>query len=177
MHIEQLSPFAGRVTDINLSHVTPAQAESIKNAMDQHGVLVFPGQHIGQDEQIAFAKSLGPLELGFRKIKTGGHRLKYNELADISNVTVEGEVAGRDHNKNAFSVWFAGAGIRGGTTHGSTDDLGLNAVENRVSVPDWHATMLHLLGLDHEQLFVLDNGLKEKLTGVQAARVVREIFK
>ena len=62
MHIEQLSPFAGRVTDINLSHVTPAQAESIKKAMDQNGVLVFPGQHIGQDEQIAFAKSLGPLE-------------------------------------------------------------------------------------------------------------------
>ena len=84
--------------------------------------------------------------------------------------------AGRDHNKNAFSVWFAGAGIKGGTTHGSTDDLGLNAVENRVSVPDWHATMLHLLGLDHEQLFILDNGLKEKLTGVQAARVVKEIF-
>ena len=85
--------------------------------------------------------------------------------------------AGRDHNKNAFSVWFAGAGIRGGTTFGSTDELGLNAVEDRVSVPDWHATMLNLLGLDHDQLFVLDNGLKQKLTGVQEARVVNAIMK
>lgn len=85
--------------------------------------------------------------------------------------------AGRDHNKNAFSVWLAGAGIQGGVTHGSTDELGLNAVEDRVSVPDWHATMLHLLGLDHNQLFVLDNGLKEKLTGVVEARVVKEILK
>ncbi|MEO8272403.1 MAG: DUF1501 domain-containing protein, partial [Aureliella sp.] len=84
--------------------------------------------------------------------------------------------AGRDHNKNAFSLWMAGAGIRGGTTYGSTDELGLNAVEDRVSVPDWHATMLHLLGLDHDQLFVLDNGLKEKLTGVLDARVVKEIM-
>ena len=85
--------------------------------------------------------------------------------------------AGRDHNKNAFSVWMAGAGIRGGTTYGSTDELGLNAVGNRVSVPDWHATMLHLLGLNHEQLFVLDNGLKEKLTGVLEAHVVKGIMK
>lgn len=99
MNIEQLSPFAGRVTDINLSDVSSSQVEFIKQAMDQHGVLVFPGQHIGQDEQIAFAKALGPLELGFRKIKAGAHRLKYNELADISNVTFDDEVAARDHSK------------------------------------------------------------------------------
>ncbi|MBL8817947.1 MAG: DUF1501 domain-containing protein [Planctomyces sp.] len=85
--------------------------------------------------------------------------------------------AGRDHNKNAFSVWLAGAGIQGGTTHGATDELGLHSVEDRVSVPDWHATVLHLLGLDHRQLFVLDNGLKEKLTGVEEARIVKEILK
>ena len=84
--------------------------------------------------------------------------------------------AGRDHNKNAFSVWMAGAGIRGGTTYGATDELGLNAVDDRVSIPDWHATILFLLGLDHEQLFVMDNGLKEKLTGVTEARVVKEIL-
>jgi Protein of unknown function (DUF1501) len=85
--------------------------------------------------------------------------------------------AGRDHNKNAFSVWFAGAGIQGGKSYGATDELGLHAVEDRVSVPDWHATMLHLLGLDHDQLFVLNNGLKEKLTGVEEARIVKEILK
>jgi hypothetical protein len=84
--------------------------------------------------------------------------------------------AGRDHNKNAFCTWMAGAGIKGGTTYGATDDLGLAAVENRVSVPDWHATILHLLGLHHDQLFLEMNGLKEKLTGVNEARIVQGIL-
>ena len=84
--------------------------------------------------------------------------------------------AGRDHNKNAACCWFAGGGVRGGTTYGATDELGFAAVENRVSVPDYHATILHLLGLNHEELFVNEHGLKEKLTGVQPARVVREIM-
>ena len=84
--------------------------------------------------------------------------------------------AGRDHNKNAFCTWMAGAGVKGGTTYGATDELGLAAVEDRVSVPDWHATILHLLGLHHEKLFVEQNGLKERLTGVTPARVVKEIL-
>jgi hypothetical protein len=84
--------------------------------------------------------------------------------------------AGRDHNKNAFCTWMAGAGIKGGTTHGATDELGLAAAEDRVSVPDWHATILHLLGLRHEELFIDQNGLKEKLTGVQEAHVVKGIL-
>jgi alpha-ketoglutarate-dependent 2,4-dichlorophenoxyacetate dioxygenase len=99
MHIEKLSPFAGRVTGIDLAQISPGLAEDIRFAMDQHGVLVFPGQHLSQDAQIAFAQAMGPLELGFRKIKTGAHRLKYNELADISNVTPDGEVAVREHTK------------------------------------------------------------------------------
>ncbi|MBI1915210.1 MAG: DUF1501 domain-containing protein [Planctomycetes bacterium] len=84
--------------------------------------------------------------------------------------------AGRDHNKNAFCTWMAGGGIKGGTTYGATDELGLAAVEDRVSVPDWHATILHLLGLHHDQLFVEQHGLKEKLTGVNEARVVKGIL-
>jgi hypothetical protein len=84
--------------------------------------------------------------------------------------------AGRDHNKNAFCSWLAGAGIKGGTVHGATDELGLAAVEGRVSVPDWHATILHLLGLHHDELFFEQNGLKEKLTGVVTARVVQEVL-
>jgi hypothetical protein len=84
--------------------------------------------------------------------------------------------AGRDHNKNAFCTWMAGAGIKGGTTFGATDELGLAAVENRVSVPDWHATILHLLGLHHDQLFLEINGLKEKLTGVNEAHVEHGIL-
>jgi alpha-ketoglutarate-dependent 2,4-dichlorophenoxyacetate dioxygenase len=99
MKIAQLSPFAGRVTGVNLSQITPDLAEKIRQAMDQHAVLVFSDQHIGQDEQIEFAKAMGPLELGFRKIKSGPHRLKHNELADISNVTPDEQVAARDHTK------------------------------------------------------------------------------
>jgi hypothetical protein len=84
--------------------------------------------------------------------------------------------AGRDHNKNAFCTWMAGAGIKAGTTYGATDELGMAAVENKVSVPDWHATILHLLGLHHDELFIEQHGLKEKLTGVQEARVVEGIL-
>ncbi len=84
--------------------------------------------------------------------------------------------AGRDHNKNAFCSWLAGGGVRGGITYGATDDLGLAAVENRVSVPDWHSTILHLLGMNHRDLFLEQNGLKERLTGVEEARVVKEIL-
>jgi hypothetical protein len=84
--------------------------------------------------------------------------------------------AGRDHNKNAMVSWMAGGGVRGGYTHGTTDDLGFAAVEDRVGVSDWHATILHQLGLSHEQLFFERNGLKERLTGVNPARVVREIL-
>ena len=84
--------------------------------------------------------------------------------------------AGRDHNKNAFSTWMAGAGVRGGTTYGATDEIGLAAVEDKVSVADWHATILHLLGLRHDQLFVMDNGLRERLTGVIEPTVVKGIL-
>ncbi|MBI1903629.1 MAG: DUF1501 domain-containing protein [Planctomycetia bacterium] len=84
--------------------------------------------------------------------------------------------AGRDHNKNAFCSWLAGGGVKGGYVHGATDELGMAAAENKVSVPDWHATILHLLGLDFEELAIEQHGLKERLTGVNPARVVREVL-
>jgi len=84
--------------------------------------------------------------------------------------------AGRDHNKNAFCTWMAGGDVKGGTTYGATDELGLAAVENRGSIPAWHATILHLLGLKYDQLFVEINGLKERLTGVEEAHVVKGIL-
>lgn len=84
--------------------------------------------------------------------------------------------AGRDHNKNAIVAWMAGGGVKGGYVHGATDDFGFAAVEDKVYVADWHATLLHLLGLHHEELFYERNGLKERLTGVEPARVVREIL-
>jgi Protein of unknown function (DUF1501) len=84
--------------------------------------------------------------------------------------------AGRDHNKNAFTCWLAGAGIKAGTVYGATDEIGLMAVENKVSVTDWHATILHLLGLHYEDLYYERNGLNEKLTGVEQPRIVKEIL-
>ncbi len=80
--------------------------------------------------------------------------------------------AGRDHNRNAICTWFAGGGTKGGTVFGATDELGFSAVENRVTVEDWHATILHLLGLHHEELFIQRAGLKERLTGVKPAQVI-----
>ena len=87
------------------------------------------------------------------------------------------EKAGRDHNKNAMITWMAGGGVKGGVAHGAPADIGLTATENRVSIPDWHATMLHCLGLDHEQLVYKRNGLDERITRVFEARVVKEILK
>jgi hypothetical protein len=83
---------------------------------------------------------------------------------------------GRDHHIKGFSMMMAGGGIRGGTTYGATDELGYAAVENPVSVHDLHATMLHLLGIDHTRLSVKFQGLDARLTGVEPARVVHEII-
>ncbi len=82
---------------------------------------------------------------------------------------------GRDHNHYGFSVWLAGAGIKGGTAYGATDDFGFRAETNPVSVHDLHATMLHLLGFDHEQLTFRYAGRDFRLTDVHG-RVVREIL-
>jgi hypothetical protein len=84
--------------------------------------------------------------------------------------------AGRDHNKNAMCVWMAGGGVKSGLTYGATDELGFAAAEDRIGIADWHATILHLLGLHNEKLFFERSGFKEKLTGVSEARVVKEIL-
>ncbi len=82
---------------------------------------------------------------------------------------------GRDHHIKGFSFLLAGGGVKGGISYGSTDDLGYAAVENPVSVNDFHATMLHLLGVDHERLSVKFQGLDARLTGI-AGRVVKGIL-
>ena len=81
---------------------------------------------------------------------------------------------GRDHNPWGFTIWMAGGGTRGGVTYGATDEIGLYAVENKVHVNDIHATILHLLGLDHEQLTLMHNGRAERLTNV-AGKVIEAI--
>ncbi len=73
---------------------------------------------------------------------------------------------GRDHNMYGFSVWLAGAGLRHGIAHGETDEVGWKSVEKQVSWPDFHATVLHLLGIDHERLTFYHNGIKRRLTNV-----------
>ena len=82
---------------------------------------------------------------------------------------------GRDHNHYGFSVWMAGGGIKGGTVHGRTDEFGFAAVENPVSVHDLHATILHLMGLDHERLTYRYSGRDFRLTDVEGS-AVREVL-
>ena len=84
--------------------------------------------------------------------------------------------AGRDHHMKGFSMWLAGGGVRGGVTYGATDELGYNSVDNVVHIRDLHATMLHLLGIDHKKFTYQYQGLDSRLTGVEEARVVNDII-
>lgn len=83
---------------------------------------------------------------------------------------------GRDHHIAGFTMWFAGGGFKPGMSFGATDELGYKAVENPVSVHDIHATLLHLMGIDHARFSVKFQGLDTRLTGVEPARVVTEIL-
>jgi len=84
--------------------------------------------------------------------------------------------AGRDHGPSGFTSWMAGGGVKGGVVHGETDDIGFGAVKDRVGIQDWHATILHLLGMDHEKLVFKRNGLDEKITHIHSARIIKEIL-
>src|SRR5436190_5398845 len=82
---------------------------------------------------------------------------------------------GRDHNPHGFSMWFAGGGTKAGSVYGATDDFGYYAVENKVHLHDLHATILHLLGLDHEKLTYKHAGRDFRLTDV-SGEVVKGIM-
>jgi hypothetical protein len=84
-------------------------------------------------------------------------------------------LSGRDHNHYGFSMWLAGGGVKGGYVHGATDEFGFQAIENKVHVHDLHATILHLLGFDHEKLTYRYAGRDFRLTDVHG-RVVQEIL-
>jgi uncharacterized protein (DUF1501 family) len=77
-----------------------------------------------------------------------------------------GDNPGRDHNNRAFSTWLTGGGVKGGTVYGATDEFGAASVENKVHVHDLHATVLRLLGFDHEKLTYRYNGRDFRLTDV-----------
>ena len=82
---------------------------------------------------------------------------------------------GRDHNPHGFTMWLAGGGVKGGYVHGATDELGVHAVENRMSVHDLHATILHLMGIDHEKLTFRYSGRDFRLTDVHGT-IAHEIM-
>ena len=83
---------------------------------------------------------------------------------------------GRDHHPRCFSGWLAGGGVAGGVHYGETDDFSYNVAKDPVSVHDLHATMLHLCGVDHRRMTFPSQGLDERLTGVEPARVIRGIL-
>jgi hypothetical protein len=83
---------------------------------------------------------------------------------------------GRDHHIKGFSMWMAGGGVKPGISYGGTDELGYNSVENVVHVRDLHATMLHLLGIDHRRFSVKFQGLDMRLTGVEESRVLHDVL-
>jgi uncharacterized protein (DUF1501 family) len=86
-----------------------------------------------------------------------------------------GKKPGRDHNHYGYTVWLAGGGVRGGMQHGATDVFGMRAVDNRVHVHDLHATILHLMGIDHEELTFRYSGRDFRLTDVEG-RVVGDLL-
>jgi len=92
-----------------------------------------------------------------------------------ANESVGGVVNGRDHNPGGFSLWLAGGGIKGGMTYGATDDFGYKAVEKPVHVHDLHATILHLLGIDHKKLTYMYSGRNMRLTDT-AGEVIEGIL-
>jgi uncharacterized protein (DUF1501 family) len=82
---------------------------------------------------------------------------------------------GRDHNNKGYTTWMAGGGVKGGFSYGATDEHGYEAVEGRLHIHDWHATILHILGLDHERLTFRHAGRDFRLTDVQG-QVAKEIL-
>jgi hypothetical protein len=142
-------------------------------AWDQHGNLTKDIKKNCQDTDQASAALI--------------RDLKHRGLLDETLVIWGGEFGrtpmvqgggddGRDHHPNAFTMWLAGGGVRPGITFGETDELGFNASRDAVHVRDLHATILHLLGFDHKRLSVKFQGLDQRLTGVEPARVVKDLL-
>jgi len=86
------------------------------------------------------------------------------------------ESTGRNHHIDAFTMWFAGGGFKRGFSFGETDEFGFGPIDHSVHVRDIHATLLHQLGLHHERLSIRSQGLDFRLTGVQPAKVVKEVL-
>ncbi|MBL8848134.1 MAG: DUF1501 domain-containing protein, partial [Planctomycetaceae bacterium] len=148
-------------------------------------VQLYSGDTNGWDAHNDVAKNHGEMCLRTDRPVAGLLRdLKQRGLLEDTLVIWGGEFgrmpmseqgAGRDHNPWGYTVWLAGAGVKHGIAYGATDAVGLRAAENKVHVHDLHATLLHLLGLDHESLTWFQNGRQERLTDV-SGRVVEDIL-
>src|SRR5262249_43847205 len=137
------------------------------------------GDTKGENEKICGVTDL-PIAGFLRDLKSRG--LLESTLVlwtgEFGRLPVSQNGKGRDHNRNAFSLWLAGGGIKAGHVHGATDDFGYKGGADRVSVPDLHATLLHQLGLDHRRLGYPFRGRDETLTDapVSKARVVAKLL-
>lgn len=149
-------------------------------------VQVYSGDTNGWDAHADVAKNHGQYcEKTDKPIAGLMKDLKRTGLLDDTLVVWCGEFGrmpmseqgkGRDHNPWGYSGWISGAGITGGRAHGATDPIGLRAAENKVHVNQFHATLLHLMGLDHRKLTYSRNGLEERLTGPQEVELVEELL-
>jgi len=95
---------------------------------------------------------------------------------EIGRLPVSEGDGGRDHNGQGFSMWLAGGGFRGGCVHGATDEFGHRAAVDIVTPNDYQATLLHLFGLDHQELLFQRNGQDERLTDGRPCRIVSEVL-
>jgi hypothetical protein len=141
-------------------------------AWDQHGNLVKDLKQNCQDTDRACAALI--LDLKRRGLLDQTLVIWGGEFGRTP--MVQGGNDGRDHHPTAFTYWLAGGGIKPGITYGESDEFGFHVVSGRVHVRDLHATVLHCLGLDHRRLTFKFQGLDARLTGVEPARVVREIL-
>jgi arylsulfatase A-like enzyme len=145
----------------------------MENQLSWDGHIDIKGNHTGfaQETDIPVAGLLADLEarglLDSTLVIWGG---EFGRLP----VAQKGPKPGRDHNPHAFTVWMAGAGVKPGVHYGATDEIGLRAEIDRVSINDLHATILHLLGIDHKRLTYKYNGRDFRLTDV-AGNVVRAV--
>jgi hypothetical protein len=98
------------------------------------------------------------------------------EFGRLPLAQAPGANAGRDHGPSGFSIWMAGGGVKRGSTYGTTDEIGYRAADDKVSVHDFHATVLHLLGMNHRNLTFQRDGRHERITDEFPARVVQEIL-
>ncbi|HVJ85129.1 MAG TPA: DUF1501 domain-containing protein, partial [Caulifigura sp.] len=155
----------------------------------ERGVRFIQLYHRGWDHHDGIVKYMGICsKLTDQPAYALVHDLKQRGMLDETLVIWGGEFGrtpmsqankgapGRDHHMRCFTSWMAGGGIKGGLSYGQSDILGYYPAENPVQVRDMHATMLHLFGIDHERFTIKHQGLDLKLTGVEKAKILKDIF-